>query len=142
MAFELPDMSVNRERYSSDEEARKGFHAWDWGVVAFFVGDIPPRESWVHVAHLYSLVPRHVPIGGNFSHTEVRVWRTDGEHPVLITYRGLADFEATDRDRESLLGPPPDLLDPAFHLRWRKHISLASKPVLGLADPPAEEPTA
>ena len=43
LAFELPDMSVNRENYSTAEEARRGFRPEDWGVVSIRVGDMPPR---------------------------------------------------------------------------------------------------
>ena len=129
-AFELPDMSVNREQHSSEEGARQGFRPEDWGVVAFFVGDIPARDTWAHLAEVYQLLPRHVPETGNFAHSEVRVRRRIETNFVLVTYRGLPDFHEHDPDRDALRCSPVENLDPDFHQRWRKHIALASKPVL------------
>src|ERR1700722_18814569 len=65
LAFDLPDMSVNREQFGTAEDSLQGFNPLDWGIVAFLVRDIPPRATWTHVAQLYSLLPRHVPVGGN-----------------------------------------------------------------------------
>src|SRR5215469_12650665 len=64
LAFALPDMSVNRENYSTAAEARKGFRPEDWGVVSITVGDMPPRESLPQITHSYRFRARHVPIVG------------------------------------------------------------------------------
>jgi hypothetical protein len=129
-AFELPDMSVNRELHGSAEDARKGFDRSEWSVVAFLVADIPPRADWHHLAQLYRLLPRHVIAPGNFAHSEVRAWRKIDEDFVFITNRGPSEFTEDDPDRECARGLPEALLDPDFHLRWRKHIALASKMAL------------
>ena len=136
LAFALPDMSVNREEHSTAEEARKGYDKVDWGVVGFEVADIPPRTNWAHIAQLYRLLARHIPEAGNYSHSEVRVWRKVEEVFVLITARMLENFEESDPDREEPLDTAEALLDPDFHMRWRKHIALAAKMVLPYEDQP------
>ena len=75
-AFALPDMSCNRETECTAEETRKGYYPEDWGVVAFPVKEIPPRAALIHLAQFYRLLVRHVPLSGNFAHSEVRVWRS------------------------------------------------------------------
>jgi len=130
LAFALPDMSVNRERDSTAENARSGFEKPDWGVAAFVVKDIPPDGGWAHGLQTYLLRPRHVPEPGNFPHSEVRVWRAVQTVSTLITTRDEKDFGERDPDREEPRGTPEALLDPDFHMRWRKHIALASKMVL------------
>jgi len=101
LAFELPDMSVDREDYSTPADARKGFRPEDWGVVSIRVGAMPPRESLPQINHSYRFRARHVPEVGNFAHSEVRVWRESGAVAVLITMRGTEEFLAADPDRES-----------------------------------------
>ncbi|HYV38923.1 MAG TPA: hypothetical protein VE988_24780 [Gemmataceae bacterium] len=129
-AFELPDMSVNRERFGTAEEARSGFDQQQWGVAAFLVMDIPPRVAWTHLAQVYNLLPRHIPTNSNFAHTEVRVRRWVENELVLITHRTTADFDDGDPDRNAQSGLPGALLDPDFHMRWRKHIAKASTAVV------------
>jgi hypothetical protein len=85
-------MSVNREKYSEPEDARRGYDEADWGVVAFTVADIPPRVDWAHMAQTYRLRPRHVPEPGNYSHSEVRIWRKLEEIFKLITERKPEEF--------------------------------------------------
>lgn len=135
-AFELPDMSVNRERYGTAEEARQGHDPADWAVVAFAVAGIPPKKDWAHVAHVYRLSPRHVPLAGNLAHSEVRIWRKAAGSFVLITDRREGDFEEGDPDRFARRGAPAALLDPEFHMRWRKHIARAARLVLPCRDAP------
>jgi hypothetical protein len=130
LAFTLPDMSVNREQHSTAEATRKGYDKADWGVVAFLVADIPPRADWTHIAQIYRLLARHVPEARNFSHSEVRVWRKVEEEFILITARVAEDFEEVDPDRMEHRDTAESLLDPDFHMRWRKHIGLAAKMVL------------
>jgi hypothetical protein len=120
LAFELPDMSVNREDCSTAEDARKGFQPEEWGVVSIRVGDMPPRESIPQAEHSYRFRARHVPEPGNFAHSEVRVWRESvGE--ILITTRMTEEFLAEDPDRDCPRAGP-DMLDPDFHMRWRKRL--------------------
>lgn len=133
LAFELPDMSVNREEYSTAEEARRGFRAADWGVVSIKVAELPPRESVPQAAHSYRFRPRHVPEVGNFAHAEVRVWRQDANATLLITSRDSKDFLASDPDRDSPRGDR-SLLDPDFHMRWRKRLEWRCQPELRPTD--------
>jgi hypothetical protein len=130
LGFTLPDMSVNREKYGSAPDALRGFNSADWGVAAFLTKDIPPRIEWKHVLQIYELKPRHVPEHGNYSHGEVRVWRMVEQDTVLITERLADDFDDCDLDRNEKRDSSEKLLDPDFHMRWRKHIALASKTVL------------
>src|SRR5262245_17289903 len=95
LAFELPDMSVNREDHSTSEDARRGFRPEDWGVVSIRVGDMPPREALAHINHSYRFQARHVPEAGNYAHSEVRVWREGGAVASLITTRQTEEFLAT-----------------------------------------------
>jgi len=128
-AFELPDLSVNRDRHSTAEEARKGFRPEDWGVVSISVKNLPPREQLPHGTRSYRFRPRHVPVVGNFSHSEVRVWRVDSvrdedEPGFLVTIRAADDFDEDDPDRDSERRGL-DFLEPDFHLRWRKRMEWA-----------------
>ncbi len=129
LAFELPDMSVNRKEHSTAEEARKGFRPEDWGVVSIKVGDMPPRESLPQTNHSYCFRARHVPEVGNFAHSEVRVWRENGTVVLLITTRKTEDFSVTDPDRDSPR-TGPEWLDPDFHMRWRKRLEWRCEPEL------------
>jgi hypothetical protein len=129
LAFELPDMSVNRGLYGTPEDARKGFDAEEWGVVSLRVRDMPPREAIPQASHWYHFLARHVPAEGNFAHSEVRVWRVDDRTRVLISVRQAGEFEDDDPDKESDC-TGPDALDPEFHMRWRKRIEWRCKPEL------------
>ncbi len=133
LGFKLPDMSVNREGHSTAEDTRKGFQPENWGVVSIRVGDIPPRESLPQNDHSYRFRPRHVPVIGNFAHSEVRVWREKADTAVLITERQAGDFAPTDPDRESPCAGV-DLLDPDFHMRWRKRLEWRCRPELRPTD--------
>lgn len=69
--FDMPDMSVNREKYGPPEDAIKAFPGW--GVVQFQVWRIPKQMSFASASghKLYSFQPAHVPEVGNPSHSEV-----------------------------------------------------------------------
>ena len=114
-AVELPDVSVNRERFGPPEWLLLDVGHEDWGVLAFLVRDIPPhRQVWHRGVVPYTLEPRHVPLRHNYPHSEVRVYREG-----IRIIRG-------DRQTPGNL----HLLDPDFHLRWREHIVLASSIVI------------
>ncbi len=55
----------------------------------------------------------------------------------LITNRKPEDFGEDDPDREETHDTAEALLDPDFHMRWRKRIALAAKMVLLCEDTPA-----
>lgn len=106
-AFELPDMSVNREKYGPSEWLLLDDGFADWGVGAFYVEDIPRDEELLHRGVItYVLRPEHVPLRCNFPHSEVRVFR---------------DNARICRENNNLY-----LLEPEFHLRWRERLSQAS----------------
>lgn len=107
-AFELPDMSVNREKYGPPEWLLLEEEYADWGVASFRVRDIPRDRPMLHEGVVaYVLSPRHGPLEYNYPHSEVRVYR-NGIHLC--------------RQNNNI-----HLLEPEFHLRWREHLSLASK---------------
>jgi hypothetical protein len=111
-AVELPDMSVNREKYGPAEWLLLHEDFELWGVIKFRVRDIPPdREIWHEGVIAYTLAPQHRPLKYNYPHTEIWISR-EGVHIV----RG-------DSNNPGNL----HLLDPDFHLRWRECIVLASK---------------
>ena len=126
-------MSANREEHGTAEDTRKGFRPDCWGVVSITVGDIPPREVLAHVEHSYRFRVRHVPIDGNFAHSEIRVWRENGAGAVLITIRQPGEFLNTDPDRE-MPRVGLELLDPGFHMRWRKRLEWRCQPELRPTD--------
>jgi len=131
MAFALPDMSCNREAESTAEQTRSGYHREDWGVAAFAVQDIPPREQLIHLAQFYRLLARHIPLPGNHAHSEVRVWRMLDNVELLLTLRGDDTFGVDDPDAACTRGDPSDWLDPDFHMRWRRRIAQIADLVLG-----------
>jgi len=128
-AFGLPDMSVNRGRFSSAAGTRQGFRPEDWGVVSITVAQMPPRESILHVAHSYTFRARHVPEPDNFSHSEIRVWRVDGNVVVLVTVRFAEQFAEDDPDKAETLSDS-SALAPDFHMRWRKRLARSCRPEL------------
>ncbi len=105
-AFELPDMSVIREKYGQPRFLLLEDKFRDWGAVAFRVRDIPPNRAIWHGPLVYVLEPRHVPLKYNYPHSEVWVFH-NGTHICRNTGN-------------------EDLLDPDFHLRWRECLVLAS----------------
>lgn len=106
-AFELPDMSVNREKYGPPTWLLLDNEIGNWGVGAFRVEDIPREKDMVHLGVIvYVLRPEHIPLKYNYPHTEVRVYRDDAR---------------ICRDNHNL-----HLLEPEFHLRWRERLSQCS----------------
>ncbi len=103
-AFQIPDMSVNRQKYGPSRWLllEGGFEAW--GVAAFYVEDIPRDIDQIHMGVIiYVLRPEHIPLKYNYPHSEVRIYR---------------DECRICRDNNNV-----DLLDPAFHIRWRERLS-------------------
>lgn len=106
-AFELPDMSVNREKYGAARWLLLDDDFAGWGVGAFYVEDIPRDEELFHRGVIaYVLQPEHAPLRYNYPHSEVRVYRDN----VRIC-KGNNNIY---------------LLEPEFHLRWRERLSQAS----------------
>jgi hypothetical protein len=110
-AFKLPSMSVNREKHGPAKWAIIDEDYETWGVAAFRVDEIPRDEGFLHLGVIvYTLKPEHRPLKYNYPHTEVLVSR-DG---ILICVENRN----------------VDLLDPAFHIRWRERLSQVANVII------------
>jgi hypothetical protein len=73
-AIELPDMSVNRGKYSQPQWVRLlGEQYHDWGVIRFQVKDIPGEMQHLG-AHIFRFRCKHVPHKYNYPHSEVQAF--------------------------------------------------------------------
>lgn len=106
-AIELPDMSVNREKYGPPNWLLLDEAFESWGVAAFAVRDIPPGITHLGVIQ-YAFRVEHQPERNNYPHSEVRAYK-DGNH---IDLKHKAD------------------LDPEPHLRWRQRLQWKTKIVI------------
>ena len=115
-AIELPDMSVNRQKYGPPQWVRlpsEEYH--DWGVIGFQVEDIPPEMQHLGV-HIYRFRPKHVPHKHNYPHSEVQAYYARTDSPAAEEH---IDNDFLKREKvlqlESLF---PDVLQ----LRWREQL--------------------
>jgi hypothetical protein len=70
--IKYPDMSVNREKYSEQDDVIFSFTGW--GVAAFRVADVPQAiKSEGGPEYQYKV--EHVPEDKNYSHSEVRTYK-------------------------------------------------------------------
>lgn len=99
-AIELPDMSVNRQKYSAPHHLLLDEEFESWAVFAFKVCDIP-LDFIEKGTTQYSFCPVHRPLRRNYAHSEVWGYR-DGQH---------IDVKNSD-----------ELLDPDAHQRWRQRL--------------------
>ena len=100
-AIELPDMSVNREKFGPPEWLLLSDGFENWGVFKFQVSHIP--ESLLQNGTIeYRFMPKHRPLKKNYPHSEVWAFR-DGQH---------IDVKNSDI-----------LLDPDAHQRWRQQLA-------------------
>jgi len=99
-AIELPDMSVNRQKYGPPEWVVIHEDHQGWGVLGFEVQHIPDKIVQ-HGVVTFTFEPRHRPHRYNYPHSEVWAFR-EGEH--------------IDAKNSELL------LDPDAHLRWRQRL--------------------
>ncbi len=110
-AFELPDMSVNREKYGPPDWLMLDEDFESWGVVGFKVKDMPRGKDMLHLGVIvYVLQAEHVPLRLNYPHSEVRIYR---------------DRIRICREKANLA-----LLEPEFHLRWRERLSRVCRLVI------------
>jgi hypothetical protein len=110
-AFELPDMSVNREKYGLPHWLLLDEESAGWGVAGFRVKDIPRGKDLLHLGIIvYVLHAEHIPLRLNYPHSEVRIYR---------------DGNRICRENDNLA-----LLAPEFHLRWRERISRVCQVVI------------
>jgi len=115
-AIDLPDMSVNRGKYSLPQWVRLiSEECRDWGVIGFQVGDIPADMQHLGV-HLFRFRPKHVPHKYNYPHSEVQAFYSKADAPAAEEH---IDNEFIKRERllnlETLF--PDDL-----QLRWREQL--------------------
>ena len=107
-AIDLPDMSVNRQKYGPPQWVRLNSEEYaDWGVIGFQVASLPPPIQQYGI-FMYDFRPVHSPLSKNYPHTEVQAYETHLErleNPVHIT-EDLADLLKPDvllRFRENLV---------------------------------------
>lgn len=98
-AIELPDMSVNREKYGPPDWLLLDEEYGTWGVAAFMVKDIPSDITHLGVVE-YSFQAEHRPLRNNYPHSEIWAYK-DGAH---IDVKHAED------------------LDPEPQLRWRERL--------------------
>ena len=106
-ALELPDMSVNREKFGPAGWLLIGKTFADWGVLAFEVRHIPGELLHLGVT-TYTFAPKHRPHKNSYPHSEVWAY-CKGEH---------VDAKTTF------------LLDPDVHQRWRQQLLWNCRPVI------------
>jgi hypothetical protein len=106
-SIELPDMSVNRQKYGPPEWVRLvGDNTANWGVIGFLTKDIPPEIQHLGV-YIYKFRPVHVPLRRNYPHSEVRVYETPADRPESETHIGKTLVER---------------ITPDVSLRWREKL--------------------
>ena len=110
-AIELPDMSVNREKYGPPQwvlvEIRENDNFEGWGVLAFEVRNVPAEMPY-RGTRIYTFGPKHEPERLNYPHSEIRAYE-NGNH---------VDFENAV------------LLEPEIHQRWRQRLLWKCRPVI------------
>jgi hypothetical protein len=95
-AIELPDMSVNRGKYSRPEDAIRAFQ--NWGIGEFKVKHVPPGISSFLGAADYEIRIAHVPEPDNYSHSEIQAFE-NGTHVTELSANNVVEQR--------------------FHLQWR-----------------------
>jgi hypothetical protein len=115
-AIELPDMSVNRGKYSQPQWVRLASDEFrDWGVIGFQVKDIPFEMRHLGV-HLFRFRPKHVPLKRNYPHSEVRAYHA---RPGLPELEERINSDFLKREQMQKL----DTLFPEeLQLRWREQL--------------------
>lgn len=115
-AIELPDMSVNREKYGPPQWVRLlGEEYHDWGVIGFHVIDIPPEMQHLGV-HIYRFRPRHVPHKRNYPHSEVQAYYANSDS---IDAEQHIDDDFLKREQILRL---QTLFSDEVQLRWREQL--------------------
>lgn len=104
-AIELPDMSVNREKYGPPEWLLIDYA--EWGVLSFAVVDIPRQLLHLGVTQ-YTFAPEHCPTRNNYPHSEVRAYCNDRHVSAKTAF----------------------LLDPEAHQRWRQLLLWHCTPII------------
>ncbi len=116
-AIDLPDMSVNRGKYSESRWVRllsEEFH--DWGVIGFHVKDIPAEMLHLGI-HRFRFRTKHVPHKYNYPHSEVQAFYSKASAPP-------DSEEHIDREflRREQLRNLETLFPDELQLRWREQL--------------------
>jgi len=99
-AIQLPDISVNRQKYGPPKWLLLSEEFSGWGVFKFQVQHIP--AELIHLGTTrYTFNPEHSPNRKNYPHTEVKAYN-NGVH--------------IDINNSNVL------LDPGMHQRWRQQL--------------------
>lgn len=115
-AIELPDMSVNRGKFSEPQWVRLlGDEFRDWGVIGFRVEDIPTEMQHLGV-HIFRFRPKHVPHKHNYPHSEVQAFYSKAESPSDEEHINM-DFLKREKMRRLATLFPEEL-----QLRWREQL--------------------
>jgi hypothetical protein len=115
-AIDLPDMSVNRGKYSQPQWVRlvsDEFH--DWGVIGFQVRDIPAEIQYLGV-HIFRFRPKHVPLKRNYPHAEVQAYHAKVEAPDCEEHINSGLLKKEQVEKLSTLFPDE------LQLRWREQL--------------------
>jgi hypothetical protein len=134
-SIELPDMSVNREkygpawwvRYMESKDSKSGareFVLTDWGVIGFRVEDVPPEQAF-HGQFLYKFKVAHAPNKYNYAHSEVRAFETIMGNPKSDEIH-IKGNDLINR------------IDPIWHLRWREKLARKCERILSPGEPNPE----
>ncbi len=111
-AISLPDLSVNRSKYSRASDVVDDFP--DFGVAAFLVSEIPPSQVYRGTTQ-FEFRAVHKPLKKNYAHSEVQCFR-NGEH--FSWSRDDIDDEVEE-----------------MHYRWRYRLQQVLKVVIGPPEP-------
>jgi hypothetical protein len=98
-SLEMPDMSVNRQKYGPAELVIKGYVGW--GIVKFRVREIPQSQQ-INGILPHEFKPVHAPLDSTehgYPHSEIRAYR-NGQH---IDAKQELDRTISLRWREKLL---------------------------------------
>jgi hypothetical protein len=115
-AIDLPDMSVNRAKYSLPQWVRllsDEYH--DWGVISFQVKDIPAEMQHLGV-HIFRFRPKHVPHKHNYPHSEVQAFYSKADQPEIEEHINQEFLKKEKMDQLETLFPEE------LQLRWREQL--------------------
>lgn len=115
-AIELPDMSVNREKYGPPQWTRllsEEYH--DWGVIGFQVKNIPAEMQHLGV-HIFRFKPKHIPHKRNYPHAEVQAFHAKANLPAEVEHIDQEFLKTEQIHRLETLFPKE------LQLRWREQL--------------------
>jgi hypothetical protein len=131
-AIELPDISVNRQKYGpawwvryietgDSTPGARSFTLTEMGVIGFMSKDIPPRQAFQGV-FLYRFQVVHAPEKYNYPHSEIRAFESKLGDP---------EGRETHVDGKGMI----KRIDPIWHLQWRERLARKCRVVLRPREP-------